>query len=78
MIIRSFVMGFNRFALCPAPCESNFPVDLSHVTSRGDGRETIFLSEEDWRLFLVVLSEVIQDLNWGWWFVLHSRKRCRG
>jgi REP element-mobilizing transposase RayT len=36
---------------------------LYHVTSRGDGREAIFLNEEDRRLFLGVLSEVTQDFN---------------
>ena len=36
---------------------------LYHVASRGDGREAIFLSEEDRSLFLAVLSEVFQDFN---------------
>jgi REP element-mobilizing transposase RayT len=35
-----------------------------HVTSRGDGREAIFLGKEDRRLFLSVLSEVVPDFNW--------------
>lgn len=35
------------------------------MTSRGDGREAIFLGEEDRRLFLGMLSEVVPDFNWA-------------
>ena len=38
---------------------------LYHVTSRGDGRKTIFLSEQDRKLFLSTLSEVVLDFNWA-------------
>ena len=38
---------------------------LYHVTSRGDGREVIFLSEADRGVFLGVLSEVVQAFNWA-------------
>lgn len=47
------------------PLRIEFAGGLYHVTSRGDGREAIFLGEEDRRLFLGVLSEVIQDFNWA-------------
>jgi REP element-mobilizing transposase RayT len=35
------------------------------VTSRGDGREAIFLGEEDRHRFLSVIAEVVQDFNWA-------------
>jgi len=36
-----------------------------HVTSRGDGREAIFLGEQNRRLFLGVMFEVVRDCNWA-------------
>jgi REP element-mobilizing transposase RayT len=47
------------------PLRIEFAGGLYHVTSRGDGREAIFLGEEDRRLFLGVLSEVVPDFNWA-------------
>ena len=47
------------------PLRIEFAGGLSHVTSRGDGREAIFLGKEDRRLFLGVLSEVVPDFNWA-------------
>jgi putative transposase len=47
------------------PLRIEFAGGLYHVTSRGDGREAIFLTEEDRRLFLSVLSEVVRDFNWA-------------
>jgi len=41
---------------------------LYHVTSRGDGRDDIFLDDEDCEIFLAVLSEVCDRFNW----VLHA------
>jgi REP element-mobilizing transposase RayT len=38
---------------------------MYHVTSRGDGREAIFLDEEDRHLCLAVLSEVVTAFNWA-------------
>jgi hypothetical protein len=38
---------------------------LYHVSSRGDGREAIVLSDEDRRLFLGMLAEVVRDFNWA-------------
>jgi REP element-mobilizing transposase RayT len=46
------------------PLRIEFAGGLYHVTSRGDGREAIFLAEEDRPLFLGVLSEVVQNFNW--------------
>lgn len=37
---------------------------LYHVTSRGDGREDIYLDETDRQLFYRVLSEVCKQFNW--------------
>jgi len=45
------------------PLRIEFASALYHVTSRGDGREAIFLDEQDRRLFLGVMSEVVQDCN---------------
>jgi len=50
---------------CPDPYESNLPVRWYHVTSRGDGREAIFLSEADRHRFLDVMSKVVQDCHWA-------------
>ena len=47
------------------PLRIEFAGGFYHVTSRGDGREAIFLGEEDRRLFLGVLSEVVPDFNWA-------------
>ncbi|MBI2982138.1 MAG: transposase [Deltaproteobacteria bacterium] len=35
-----------------------------HLTSRGDGREDIFLSDADQRLFLDLLAETVQRCQW--------------
>ena len=47
------------------PLRIEFSGALYHVTSRGDGREAIFLDDEDRYLFLGVFSEIIQDFNWA-------------
>ena len=47
------------------PLRIEFAGALYHVTSRGDGREAIFLDDEDKSLFLGVFSEVIRDFNWA-------------
>ena len=46
------------------PLRIEFAGGLYHVTSRGDGREAIFLGKEDRRLFLGVLAEVVPACNW--------------
>jgi putative transposase len=45
------------------PLRIEFAGGLYYVTSRGDGREAIFLGKEDRRLFLGVLAEVVPDFN---------------
>ncbi len=57
-------MVIDSVGLCPDPYESSLPVACIHVTSRGDGRETILLGAQDRHLFLGVLSEVVPDFNW--------------
>ena len=41
-----------------------FPGALYHITSRGDGQEHIYISEEDRSLFLNTLSEVCLRCTW--------------
>ena len=38
---------------------------IYHVTSRGDGREDIYLSDHDREVWLAVLSQVCKRFNWG-------------
>lgn len=45
------------------PLRIEFAGALYHVTSRGDGREVIFLGDEDRHRFLEVLSELVRDFN---------------
>lgn len=47
------------------PLRIEFADALYHVTSRGDGREVIFLDEQDRRLFLGMMSDVARDCNWA-------------
>jgi len=47
------------------PLRIEFAGALYHVTSRGDGREAIFLSEADKHLFLDVMSKVVQICHWA-------------
>ena len=37
---------------------------LYHITSRGDGRENIYLTDNDCEVFLLILSEVFHKFNW--------------
>ena len=46
------------------PLRIEFAHGLYHVTSRGDGREDIFLEDADRELFLEVLSECVDRFNW--------------
>ncbi|GAB1233764.1 hypothetical protein UT5_01570 [Ferrigenium sp. UT5] len=46
------------------PLRIEFAGALYHVTSRGDGREDIFLDDADRELFLEVLEEVGERFNW--------------
>jgi REP element-mobilizing transposase RayT len=47
------------------PLRIEFAGALYHVTSRGDGREAIFLGDEDRHRFLDVLSDLVHDFNWA-------------
>jgi REP element-mobilizing transposase RayT len=50
------------------PLRIEFAGALYHVTSRGDGREDIFLDDDDRELFLNVLKETGEIYNW----IFHS------
>lgn len=46
------------------PLRLQFSGALYHVTARGDGREDIYLSDEDRRIFLDVLGGVARRFHW--------------
>ena len=46
------------------PLRIEFAGALYHVTSRGDGREAIYLQDEDRQAWLEVLAEVCERFNW--------------
>jgi REP element-mobilizing transposase RayT len=46
------------------PLRIEFPGALYHVTSRGNAREPIFLTDGDRRLFLSILGEVVEQCRW--------------
>ncbi|MBI5891514.1 MAG: transposase [Nitrosomonadales bacterium] len=46
------------------PLRIEFAGALYHVTSRGDGKEDIYLNDADRELFLEVLEEVCERFNW--------------
>jgi REP-associated tyrosine transposase len=46
------------------PLRLEFANALYHITSRGDGREDIFLTDDDRTVFLAVLAEVWARFNW--------------
>ena len=47
------------------PLRIEFAGALYHVTSRGNGREDIYLDEEDRKLFMIVLGECCDLFNWS-------------
>ena len=47
------------------PLRIEFPGAYYHVTSRGDGREDIFLDDVDRERFLEGLSQVVERFNWA-------------
>lgn len=47
------------------PLRLEFPGALYHITSRGDGRERIYLDEQDRYTFLAIFGSVCRRLNWG-------------
>jgi REP element-mobilizing transposase RayT len=46
------------------PLRMEFAGALYHVTSRGDGREAIYLDDKDREVFYAVLGEVCSRFNW--------------
>jgi len=46
------------------PLRIEYPGAVYHVTSRGDGREAIYLTDEDREMFLKVLSHVVERFGW--------------
>jgi REP element-mobilizing transposase RayT len=46
------------------PLRIELPGALYHITSRGDGREDIYRTDSDRRLFLAVLGDVCERFNW--------------
>jgi len=46
------------------PLRIEFEGAFYHLTSRGDGREDIFLSDDDRKIFLGVLSHVVDRFGW--------------
>lgn len=46
------------------PLRIEFPGGLHHVTSRGDRRKAIYLSDADRRQWVTILAEVCQRFNW--------------
>lgn len=46
------------------PLRIEFEGGLYHVTSRGDGQEDIYLSDDDRLLWLALFAEVCQRFNW--------------
>ena len=46
------------------PIRIEFSGALYHVTTRGDRREAIYEDDDDRRIFLEVLGQVVADFNW--------------
>jgi len=46
------------------PLRIEFPGAVYHITSRGDGRDDIYYSDEDRERFLKVLSHVVERFGW--------------
>jgi putative transposase len=46
------------------PLRIEFPGALYHLTSRGHGRDYIYLTDDDRALFLSVLGQVCKRFNW--------------
>ncbi len=50
------------------PLRIEYAGALYHVTSRGNARQPIYLDEQDFEVFIDVLSRVCERFNW----VIHS------
>ena len=63
--VRSFLVPKGCYTQDMArPLRLEFPNASYHITSRGNGREDIFLTDDDHTLFLAVLAEVWARFNW--------------
>jgi REP element-mobilizing transposase RayT len=65
--VRSFIVARApmRYPFAMArPLRIEFAGALYHVTSRGNRREPIYEDDEDRRMFLGILAEVVKQFNW--------------
>jgi putative transposase len=46
------------------PLRLEFAGALYHITSRGNGRNLIYLQDDDFELFLQILANVCERYNW--------------
>jgi putative transposase len=46
------------------PLRIEFPGAVYHVTSRGNAREAIYLTQNDRKLFLKILEDTVEKFNW--------------
>jgi putative transposase len=46
------------------PLRLEFAGALYHITSRGNGRNLIYLQDDDFELFLRILANVCERYNW--------------
>jgi putative transposase len=48
----------------PRPTRNFEPGGIYHITARGNRKQTIYLTESDYELFLTLLGQVAARLNW--------------
>jgi putative transposase len=46
------------------PLRLEFSGALYHITSRGNGRNLIYLQDDDFELFLQIVAKVCERYNW--------------
>jgi REP-associated tyrosine transposase len=51
----------------PRPLRSDLPDGIYHVTTRGVAGTRIFVDDDDRRIFLVRLTDVVRRFNWRWY-----------
>src|SRR6185437_4393319 len=52
-------------AVMSRPLRIQFPGALYHITSRGDGSESIYLDDSDRTIFLTILAQVCERYDWS-------------
>ncbi|MGH8547040.1 MAG: transposase, partial [Methylococcales bacterium] len=66
--VRSLILNFSwprdGMTFMARPLRIEFAGAIYHVTSRGNGREAIYLDDNDRKLFVNVLGEVCVRFNW--------------